>query len=233
MNNKATENNSVRSLSSMLLIGASVLTLSACLPEEEVADNNRDAEFAQAQIALFSQTFQNYSNQSLNAFVNSDVWQMQVANIEGEIDLTNAIYGSLNLGNAEDIIQSAYCEVGADSYHLTWFETADTDGNVFLKGLGKAQSGQTALKIKGLIPEDSFAVMRANQLKKADGTLLSLGGVCSTLDIPEGSAVATIRIDAPINVAEAQEKMITRAQSCANGENGAIQERVNATYLSD
>lgn len=212
-----------------LLTGASVLVLTACVPDDDVRVGDADSKADKAQVTMYSQAFQNYSNQSLDAIVNSSLWQAQVLP-EGEIDLSLADFGALDMGDAEAYIQSAHCKIGGESYHLTWFDKADNDGHVFLKGLGKGQSGQTTLAVKNRIPEENFAILKSGVIEKPSGTTLALSGACSTLNIPENSAIAAVMIPEPVQISMTQEKLITRMKSCGAGEEGSIMQTINALY---
>ena len=220
----------INGLSGILLMGASALVLSACVPEDEVASQEQDVKRVEAMATSYAQAFEHYSNQALNAVVNSTAWQAQLLP-EGSLDLSEAQFGGLNLGQAEGYIQSAHCNIGDDAYHLTWFDKQDSDGDLFLKGLGAKQSGLVSLKIKDIIPNQNFGVMTGSSIAINDGaSTLSLSGGCSTINIPEGSAVAAIRIPAPVQVTETQEKFITRAASCGANEEGGILQRVDASF---
>jgi hypothetical protein len=220
----------INGLSGVLLMGTSALVLSACVPEDEVASQEQDLKHIEAMTTSYAQAFEHYSNQALNAVVNSTAWQEQFLP-EGSLDLSEAQFGNLNLGQAENYLQSAHCNISGDAYHMTWFDKADGDGDLFLKGLGVKQSGLVSLKIKDLIPNSNFGIMGASSVEMSDGaTTLSLSGACSTINIPQGSAVAAIRIPAPVQVSEVQEKFITRAVSCGADEEGGILQRVDASF---
>ena len=215
-----------------LLITASVMVLSSCLPEDETILLERERTNLEAQLDLYAQTFQTYASRSLNALVSSAVWAAQTLP-EGAIDLSTPAFGSLSMGNAESYMQSAHCKINGDSYHITWFDAKDDNGELSLKGLGSAQSMRASSKAREYIPVENFAVADGTTMKFVDGIEQSLTGPCAALNIPNGSAIAAYKIDTPTKMAMAQEKTILRASNCPAGEQGAITEKINAVFKND
>jgi len=217
-----------------LVIGMSVLT--SCLPEDEAMLSERDSRQIESQVKMYSQAFQQYSNRSLNAMVNSSAWQSSgpAAIPQGKLDLGNPIFGSLSMGTAEDYIESALCSQAGDYYHLTWFEPQSSTGKLSLKGLGEGASGQASLKVKNLMPAGNYGLYSGSSIKMMnDGTTLSLSGACSTLDMPQGTAVAAYMIPVPLDTTDVVVKSIMRGQACPDGQGGGIMQKISATYSSD
>ena len=198
--------------------------------------SERDSRQIESQVKMYSQAFQQYSNRSLNAMVNSSAWQSSgpAAIPQGKLDLGNPIFGSLSMGTAEDYIESALCSQAGDYYHLTWFEPQSSTGKLSLKGLGEGASGQASLKVKNLMPAGNYGLYSGSSIKMMnDGTTLSLSGACSTLDMPQGTAVAAYMIPVPLDTTDVVVKSIMRGQACPDGQGGGIMQKISATYSSD
>ncbi len=214
----------------LLCAGVSALVLTSCMPDDENADKRADGEHSQAQVAHYSQAFQQYSSRSINAVVESDLWKTQTLP-EGLLTLTTSALGSQDLGGSEAYVDSAYCVIAGTPRHLTWFEGENEEGDLFLKGLGKDRAGQTATKLRQMIAKENFGIARGVTIEMADGSIVTPSGGCATLNIPQGSAVAVVPLPEPVEVAETQEKYIMRALNCAAGTEGNILQRVMATYM--
>ncbi len=218
--------------SSMILTGASILVLASCLPQDEATLSDNDLRNIESQVQLYSKAFHQYANRSLNAVVSSAAWSSGSL-ADGAIDLTSAPFG-INMGNAEAYLESAHCTDGGDSFHLTWFDSADAGGNVSLKGLGRSHIGQANTRIKGMISHANFGVYDGTNVQMGDGTSFALSGNCATLTLPVGTAVSAISMPAPQNIMVAEEtRTILRAAACPAGEQGGITQSVNAQFFAE
>jgi len=217
----------------LVSVSAGALLLSGCFPEDEVAVSNNNRAQKQAMIANYTQSFQQYSAKSLNHTLNSAAWADQTL-AQGLLSDPN-----LDMGKSEGYIQSAYCNIGAEPYHLTWFESAGSDGNIVFKGLGQGLSGQVARHVMTKFPDDHIGMMQNGQIVMKDDNnndvMLNIASsaACSTISIPGGSVVAAIRMPEPVTIASLQNKMVTRTRACGAGSEGNIVEYVNAQYQPD
>jgi|GEM_PF-4772310 len=219
-------------LGQFLCMGASALVLASCMPDDSRSSHNADTSHNESQVAHYGQAFQQYSAQSLQAVMASNLWKTQTLD-QGELNLKDSDFGSLDLGDAEAYLASAYCVVADTPKHLTWFKGDDGKGSLHLKGLGVAGAGNTAMYLRQRIASENLGVQHNGTIEMADGSELDLSGNCAKLNIPHGSAVAVLQLSAPVNVAEVQEKYIMRNQSCPPGTEGQIIQRVLASYTAN
>ena len=223
-------------INNFMIVSTSLLVLNACMPEEEDLRNTGTINNNLSQLQLYSQSFQQYSSRSLNAFVNSTAWQLQAA-IEGPIDLSSAAYGKLNNGEADNYVSSAYCKTNTGEHqHITWFNSSNSDGEFTLKGLGDNSNGVVASNIKKLISADSLATAMPNdKLKFLDNTQIKLSNRClDNIDIPKGSIVAVYKLNPPTAVAENVTKTILRVSNCENlSQLGTKTEKISAVFTAD
>jgi len=197
----------LKKYSNLLLVSASCLALSSCLPEDESVLSERQLRNVESQIQIYARSFQQYQSRSLNEFVNSATWRAQVA--------SQGLLPDDGMGNASTFLSNAYCEAssGDVAYHLTWFNRADSDNHVSLKGIGTDLIGQTNQKIKSLIPDAQFAIYDGSNIVMGDNSVLSLSPGCS-LDIPTNSAVAAVSLPAPDNLLALDTKTLLRTRAC-------------------
>ncbi len=219
---------------SFILAGVSALVLASCLPQDDAVLSERALENTESQIQQYSKAFHQFTNRSMNALVNSALWDSGAVG-EGAIDLTNADFGSLNLGQSGAYLASAHCkDAGGLSYHLSWFNQADESGNVSLKGLGSGNIGQANMRIKNMMPQGNFGVFDGGAVNMSDGSVFSLEGGCTTLNIPTGTAVAAMSLPTPNNMAVVEEvRTILRADACASGESGGVTQSIQAKFMND
>lgn len=215
-----------------LLLGASVIILSACIPEDEVSLSDNQEVLVRSQISHYARSFETYSQRSLNALVNDTSWQASASTYpEGKL-----LDGLVDNGHSEVFVSSALCRVNSTPYHITWFDKTNADGQVSLKGMGASQSGLINARIRQNVSKDHFASsVGLNQIKLNDSaeTVLTLTGGCSTLNIPSNSAVMAISIAEPPLMVGSTTKTVLRNVQCPVGEEGSITQRVNATITPE
>jgi|GEM_PF-6408252 len=227
-----------QSLRVILLTGISVLVLNACLPEDRsIRQGSSEPERKQALSQHYAQSFMQYSNASLNSFVDSDIWKSGTAT-EGSLDLTRNVYGNLQLGQSETLFQSAYCEIGGDNtpHHVTWIDQTNNNGEMAIKGLGENVAGVMNSRIKNIMVEDFVGMVdvRNNAIRVTmnNGTVKRLTGTCAGLNIPNDSVVSVVQLSEVENIVT-EDRVFRRTLSCPSGQSGSIVERVEGTIINN
>ncbi len=223
----------------LLLAGLSTMVLTSCLPEDSSVDAvGVESERVESLSTYYAQSFSQYANSSLNALIESPLWKTQTI-VEGAINLNTMAFGNLDLGNAEDMLHSAYCRIGADSepHLITWFESVSDEGDLEMKGLSDNAAGIVNNKVKTVMSGDLYGIASVDdtgvRIVMSDGNEKALSGACENLNIPRGSAVAVVKLDAPEEVVTAQNRTFTRAENCPVGQSGTITQQINAMVLPD
>ena len=220
----------------VMLLSASLLVLSACLPDgDSVRGDKRAAIDAQAN--YYAQAFQQYNNRSLAMLLNSNAWANTATTLnDGPLDATDdPAFASLADGSAAGFVQSAYCRDGADEYHISWFSQQDAAGNVSFKGLGSGNGGVVSSKINTQFSGDGLSIYDDNapntlnfinggQVNGQASVRLTAG--CSALDIPNGSAVIAHAIQQPAVNNQSTTEIVTRTTSCHGSNIGSITENI-------
>jgi hypothetical protein len=227
------------SFKTLLLAGLSTVVLTSCLPEDSSVDAvGVESERVESLSTYYAQSFSQYANSSLNALIESPLWKTQTI-VEGSIDLNTMAFGNLDLGNAEDMLHSAYCRIGADSepHLITWFESVSDEGDLEMKGLSDNAAGIVNNKVKTVMSGDLYGIASVDdtgvRIVMKDGNEKVLSGACENLNIPRGSAVAVVKLDAPEEVITAQSRTFTRAENCPVGQSGTITQQISTQVLPD
>jgi hypothetical protein len=229
----------LKNLQRLCLIALSAMVLTSCLPEDSSVDAvGVESERVESLSTYYAQSFSQYANSSLNALIESPLWKTQTI-VEGSIDLNTMAFGNLDLGNAEDMLHSAYCRIGADSepHLITWFESVSDEGDLEMKGLSDNAAGIVNNKVKTVMSGDLYGIASVDdtgvRIVMKDGNEKVLSGACENLNIPRGSAVAVVKLDAPEEVITAQSRTFTRAENCPVGQSGTITQQISTQVLPD
>ncbi len=213
---------------------AMMLALTACVPTDN-ASNEQDnsKEFVQAQSQFYANAIQQYSLQSQHALTNAATWAAGAVS-EGSLDLTSAEFNAIDLGGAEVYIESAYCKTsGDDALHLTWFDSADADGQFVMKGVGPGNSGFIISALREDVSIDNLGIFDGTGIKMSDGSVQTIPATCGSLSIPNGSPVLLTSLSLPTGFENDMVRYEYRTVSCASGESGAVQQQIQVTYHAD
>ncbi len=211
-----------------------MLALSACIPTDNASnETNRSEDFAQSQSQYYANAIQQYSMRSQHAMTNTASWLAGTV-AEGTLNLASADFGSIDMGDAELFVESGYCKTSAtDALHLTWYDSADEDGNFALKGIGAGKSGYIIRAIKEHVANENFGIFNGTNVTMSDGSVQVLPAGCVGLGIPNGSPVLLVDVSLPSGSENDMVRFEYRTVSCPSGETGAIQQQVQVTYHAD
>lgn len=227
-NKYALKNNGLpNNLRRYMLTGVSVLVLTSCLPEQSSQQYNAAVKNQHTQAQSYAQAIHQYSSRSYNAFVSRGDW----------IDQTITAPEVLTLnGTSSDYISSAYClDDGGKHYHLTWFNSPDSSGQLSLKGLGSGSNGLISTNVQKLVNDSALAISGDNNaIQFQNGNNLTLSSSCnSEINIPENSVVVAYELEPPQTADIASSKILYRTTACPDGEQGTIVGSISVDHTTD
>lgn len=228
--------NTFKALKYTVCGAAMMLSLNACLPNDNAAtDYASEAEFAQAQSQYYANAIQQYSVKSSFALTNLASWANQTVP-QGKLDLTDVDFGSLDMGQSEVFIESAYCKTTAgDAVHLTWFDSEDEDGNFAIQGVGSGNSGYLMAALSEAVNFESLGTHDNGTVYMKDGVgETTIPAACGSLGIPEGAPVivSSLSVPTPGTATDDMTRFEYRTIGCTAGETGSIQQQLQVTYTS-
>lgn len=222
-------------LKSLKLLGLSCLasfSLTACLPDQiDMSEYEDTVSYQSSQGELYANSLMQYAIKAQAALIDGAAWEGVSS---GLLEFGTGPFADVRMGGSEGYVASALCRDGASAVHFTWFEAANSDGEVALKGLGRGSGADLMSSLSKTVNGDQLAVMTASDGLRAtqSGTEISIPASCGELNIPHGSPVMVFALATPEEIDRIGNVVSYeyRTRSCGEDEDGNLLDRRSVTY---
>ncbi|MCB1538110.1 MAG: hypothetical protein H6865_02290 [Rhodospirillales bacterium] len=212
-----------------------LLTLSACLPEEQDANKALSSATGRLSAEYYASGLGNVAVQIQNAIISDPSWSSKV---DAGWSLDLAAFG-LSPDAMGAPVKSAICSSGGTQVtHITWIDGRDsTTGNFQVRGIG-TNAAAVVNGLRSRLAGDQVGTFSNGTVTLAHpdasgNSTVNLTGDCATANIPAGAPVVVLKIDRPAVPASDMARTEYRTMACDTGSHGTRVEKRVVTYKKD